>query len=388
MITSMVDAQNDCLFIDGKKVLDFIPYIAKVKLTTTSKGEKRAYRIQIRRNGEVIKKVWLSKLYVNSWFDLSAHCSDAGITNRERRLIEGYLQKQAAELPSHQEIFLDKKGWSSIGSGCIFFNEKVITKAVPDIVRTKDLTRIVRTEDYRFNTDEVQSILCEIQRAAENLSWIVYTASYFDILKWPFEQAGYPIEFIVNIYGKSGSGRTSLIKTICSPSYVFSFSKPQRSDAVLREIKRFEGHTILMDDYNPAETKYGYERQNSLKDRLVRLVEEERNAPNILISSKELCGHVSMQDREVQLFLEKPVNWESLTFLSNRRKELKEIRTAFFVQIVDNIEAVIDKIRNFCMMSDRRRISDALTSLWCSCYLDYIRCASIYSRYSFVRHME
>ena len=63
MITSMVDAQNDCLFIDGKKVLDFIPYIAKVKLTTTSKGEKRAYRIQIRRNGEVIKEVWLSKLY-------------------------------------------------------------------------------------------------------------------------------------------------------------------------------------------------------------------------------------------------------------------------------------------------------------------------------------
>ncbi len=376
MTASIVDAKDDCLWIHGKKVLDFAPYVTEVKQITTSKGEKREYRIQIHRNGEVIKEAWLSKLYVNSWFDLSAHCPDAGLTSKERRLIEGYMQKQAAELPCHKEILLDKKGWSSVGSGCIFFNEMVITKAVPDIVKTKEVTKMVEVENYRFHTDGVRNILCEIQRAAESLSWIVYITSFFDILKYPFEMAGYPIEFVINVYGKSGFGKTSLIKTICSPSNIFSFSQPQRSDAVLREIKRLGGHTILMDDYHPAENKYTYERQNSLKDRLVRLVEEDSNAPNILISSEELGGHVSMQDREVQLFLEKPVNWEPLAFLNSRQEALREIRTAFFVQIVANREAVIDKIRSFCAMADRKRISDGQTSLRCSRYLDYIRCAS------------
>ena len=86
MTASIVDAKDDCLWIHGKKVLDFAPYVTEVKQITTSKGEKREYRIQIHRNGEVIKEAWLSKLYVNSWFDLSAHCPDAGLTSKERRL--------------------------------------------------------------------------------------------------------------------------------------------------------------------------------------------------------------------------------------------------------------------------------------------------------------
>lgn len=56
MITSMVDAQNECLFIDGKKVLDFVPYIAEVKLTTTSKGEKGRIEYRYVEMAKLLKK--------------------------------------------------------------------------------------------------------------------------------------------------------------------------------------------------------------------------------------------------------------------------------------------------------------------------------------------
>lgn len=40
MTASIVDAKDDCLWIHGKKVLDFDPYVTEVKQITTSKGEK------------------------------------------------------------------------------------------------------------------------------------------------------------------------------------------------------------------------------------------------------------------------------------------------------------------------------------------------------------
>ena len=62
MTASIVDAKDDCLWIHGKKVLEFSPYVTEVKQITTSKGEKREYRIQIHRNGEVEKEGWFEEM--------------------------------------------------------------------------------------------------------------------------------------------------------------------------------------------------------------------------------------------------------------------------------------------------------------------------------------
>ncbi len=370
------------LYLEGREVLDFIPRIEEIKKGLTSTGNQMSYKIQIIKNGKVIQTAWIDKLYVKSWFELSNQCSDADLSDKERRLIEKYLQKQVPELPICQEIYLDKSGWQSIDTGKVFYNKYVITKAVTDVIRTKNPAKVVRTEDYKFDTVGVESILEGVRQIAQGASWIVYMASYFDVLKELFQKAGYPVECIINVYGKSGMGKTSLIKTICSPSHVFSFSQPQRRDRILREIQEFEGCTVLVDDYHPAEQKYDGERQNALKDRLVRLAEEKKSAPNILISSEELGGHVSMQDREVQVFLREMINWELLTALSRKQGLLEEIRTAFYVQMVMNEEAVVNEIKNFCLGADKRRTSNTQTSFRGNRYLDYIRCtAYLFQKY-------
>lgn len=371
-----LETREDGLYLEDKELLDFVPSIEGIKKIRTSTGSQTLYKVLLSKNGKEVQIVYLSRLYVKSWFELCNQCSDADLSDKERRLIEKYLQKQVPGLPVHQEIYLDKNGWQSIDGRKAFYNKCVITKAVTDVIRTPNSAKIIRAENYKFGVVNAEIILQGVQCVAQEVSWIVYMASYFDVLKEPFQKAGYPVECIVNVYGKSGMGKTSLIKTICSPSHVFSFSQPQRRDRILREIQRFEGCTVLMDDYHPAEQTYDGERQNALKDRLVRLVEENKNAPNILISSEELGGHVSMQDREVQIFLRQMIDWELLTALNQKQRLLEEIRTAFYVQIVMNEDAVVDEIKKFCLDADKRHISNIQTSFRGTRYFDYIRCAA------------
>ncbi len=371
-----LEAREDGLYLDGKELLDFIPRIEEVRKIRTSKGSQFFYKVRIIKNEKVIQTAWIEKLYVKSWFALSNQCSDADLSDKERRLIEGYLQKQAPGVLVRQEINLDKSGWQSIDAGRVFYNKWVIAKAVADPIRTKDPAKIIRTEDYRFDAVEAGNALESVRRVAQGASWIVYMASYFDVLKEPLKKAGHPVECIINVYGKSGMGKTSLIKTICSPAQVFSFSQPQRRDRILREIQKFEGCTVFVDDYHPAEQKYDGERQNALKDRLVRLVEEDESAPNILISSEELGGHVSMQDREVQIFLRKVTDRELLTDLNKKRELLEKIRIAFYVQVVMNEEAIVHEIRDFCLEADKRHVFNSQENLRSSRYLGYIRCAA------------
>lgn len=379
-----VEVRENGLYLGDRQLLDFIPRIEKVKKTLTSMGCRMSYKVEISKNGKTIQTAWIHKLYVKSWFDLSDQCSDADLSDKERRSIERYLQKQVPGLPIYREIYLDKSGWQSIDSGKIFYNKCVITKALADVIRTKDQAKVVQIEEYRFDANRAGCLLKGIQCVSRGTSWIVYMASYFDVLKELFKKAGYPIECIINVYGKSGMGKTSLIKTLCSPSHVFSFSQPQRRDKILREIQKYEGHTVLVDDYHPAEQKYDGERQNALKDSLVRLVEENKNAPNIIISSEGLGGHVSMQDREVQIFLGELINWELLTALQQEQGLLEKIRIAFYVQVVNNEDAIVDEIKDFCLKSDKKRTHDIHTSLRSGRYLDYIRCAAnLFQKYFF-----
>lgn len=379
-----VECGEDGLYLGDRRLLDFIPSIEMVKKTLTSVGDQMSYKVVMSRNGKVIQTAWIRKLYVRSWFELSDQCSDADLLDRERRLIEGYLQKQVPGCPAYREIYLDKSGWQSIDGGEIFYNKYVITKAVGDVIQTRDKTKVIRTEDYRFDVNGAGDILKGIQGVSQGVSWIIYMASYFDVLKELFRRAGYPVECIINVYGKSGMGKTSLIKTLCDPSCVFSFDQPQRRDRILREIQKYEGHTILVDDYHPAEQRYDGERQNALKDCLVRLVEENKNAPNIMISSEGLGGHVSMQDREIQIFLKEMVRWEILTILNQKRGLLEKIRIAFYAQIVMNEEDVVGEIKDFCLESDKRRTHNIQTALRSSRYLDYIRCVEhLFQKYFF-----
>lgn len=373
----VITATEAGLYIATSQLTTFVPHVEKVRKILTSSGFQISYLISITQNGTRVDTITVSHLFVSSWFSLSSHCPDASLSRRARKLIEEFLENEAAKLPIDYEILLNKYGWRNTDFGNVFYRKEIVTNAVEiPIFSGKTAANVIRAENYRLELDNCRAFLFVIEKVADGSSWILYMASYFDILKDLFRKAGYPIQFIFNVYGKSGSGKTSLIKTICSPSQTFSFRSAKRRDTILREAAEYTGHTILIDDYHPAESNTDRNRQAGLKDSLSRSVEETDTFPNIIISSEYLDGHLSMQDREIQIFLDENLDWKLLETLEQHQESLEEIRAAFYVQTVSNAETMIADIKEFCKKADDRRAASNRNYFRNTRYGDYICCVN------------
>lgn len=371
----MLKERPDGLYNGTTKIIDFIPRVVSVRKVSSSRNVKTIFLIEIWKNGEIMAVASVESLFVSSWFQISHHCSDAALSGKIRKMIQQYMEEQAAELPVLSEFCLDRTGWFYADEGCGYFRNNTIICKGPAKVFSRDGTaHVIKTEicpDFLCGCDEILSM---IKKAAPGTSWIIYLVSYFDILKALFRKAGYPIAFITNFFGKSRSGKTSLVKAICGISHVISFQSSKRRDRIMREIKEMSGETVLADDFHPAEAVSDYDRQGCLKDSLVRMTEEIADAPNIIITSEYLEGHISLQDRELQIYLEETVKWEVLSSLNSHQKELDNIRKAFYIQVVAHEDILVQEISEFCAKADRERLKkNGFRSLR---YGDYICCVN------------
>ncbi len=374
---SAVEALEDGIYVGKDKLLSFVPQVGSVREIQSGEGIRRWYDITISKRGAIVDQITIDDLYVKSWFRLSRHCPDAGLSNRARKLLEHHLQEQAAKLPVLQEIRSDKKGWCLIDRKNVYCRKDIIVCETINGAYFGNIgCRVITVEDFEFVPGNSRAILENIKKTADGTSWILYLVSYFDILKGLFRRAGHPIEFLTNIYGESRSGKTSLVKTICSPSQVFSFRSAKRRDTILREAKGFGGETVLFDDYHPAENKADRDRQGGMKDSLVRMVEEVEDAPNIIISSEYLEGHLSLQDREIQIFLDKNMDWGSLDGLANEQDQLENIRVVFYVQIVKHADDVVADIKKLCDTADKAHCADRISTYRNIRYASYIQCVN------------
>lgn len=378
---------DDGMYLGSDKILGFIPEVTAVKEIQTGDEVKAEYDIAIRIKGNIVDKVTVGNLMIRSWYGLSRYCPDAGVSDKTRKVIERFLQEQAAQLPALRMLDITKKGWCCIdGTHMYCHNDTVICGAIDEFSIKRAGCSIIRTEDFEPNIWNGKAFLEGIKETAKGTSWILCLVSFFDILKEPFRKAGHPIEFISNVYGCSGSGKTTLIKTLCSPAQIFSFRSQKRRDTLLREASGYEGHTVLFDDFHPAENKADSDRQKGIKDSLARMAEEKPDAPNIIISSEYLDGHRSLQDREIQIFLDGNLNWEMLSTLADKKKLIENIRIAFYVQIVKNVDAVVDDIKKFCNKADKK-ISKNKDFYRNARYFSYIECVDyLFHRYFVTAH--
>lgn len=377
MTISILQEKEDGLYKGQQRILNFVPKIIGIKEIVMVDSIKLLYDVAIYRQGQKIDCITTKTLYIDNWFHLSRLCPSAALRDRDKKLIEQYLEEQVAQIPVIQGIFIDTCGWWENQEQKVFFRKDIITaKLNCDIMTVHKECRIIRTEIFKFQVSKIKKILQEIDECAIGTSWILYMASYFDILKYLFKKANFPVECVINVFAKSRTGKTSLIKAICSPSKVFSFRSGKRRDTILKEIRTYTGHTILVDDYHPTETKSDRDRQCALKDSLVRSVEEDEFMPNIIFTSEYRDGHMSLQDREIQLFLEKKVDFDLLTKLEKVTDILEEIRTAFYVQVVANADKIVSEIRTYCLDADSKSNINNTDEFRSSRYMNYICCVN------------
>lgn len=380
----IISAKTDGLYYGDERILSFVPRIEEITdIITATDDITTSYQISILKDETLVDSVIVNDLYINKWFKLSRHCPSASLTEKHKQAIEQYLEEQAANMTVSREWQIPFYGWHFFENGIIYFNQAIFSFNYTDIiVCTRPNVNIIDVSEYHPNLQTPQTILQAISTCSPGTSWIIYMISYLDILKELFKEAGYPIHFITNLYGRSGTGKTTLVKTLCAPSYNVSFRSVTRRDKILRELTDYSGCNVLVDDFHPAESKSDKDRQNSLKDSLVRLIEESENAPNVFITSEYLAGHFSLQDRELQFSLEKPIDFEAIGTLVQYNDRLEKIRTAFCAQVVKNVDAIIDDIRVFCAESDKQLYSDSNLHFRNDRYTRYIICInSIFKKY-------
>ncbi len=374
-------AAADGMYLNDDKILGFVPKIVAVTEIQTDNRVRTQYDIEIDIQGKSANQVTVETLYVKSWYTLSRRCPDAGLTDKMRKMIEQFLQEQAAQLPALRTANVTERGWHCINGTYVYCHDKTTICGRVDRINIESPGHdIISLESFKLSAADSRAVLEKVRETAKGTSWLLYIVSYFDILKDPFRRAGYPIEFITNVYGHSGSGKTSLVKTLCSPSQVFSFRSQDRRDTLLRKAKGYGGHTVLFDDFHPAESRADSDRQKGIKDSLVRMVEEVADAPNIIISSEYLDGHLSLQDRELQISMDRNMDWNLLNGLIKDQDQLEKIRIMFYVQIVGHVDEVVADIKAFCKEADDVRPEK--TAYRNARYFDHLRCVDhLFHRY-------
>ncbi len=343
------------LLAEGRIVANFVP-VLKSKRVILNRGEKNfSYNIEIFHPDREPDIVEVPDFHIRSWHDICSNCADASLSSIQRKLIREFLEVQEAGMDEEQYFAISGKGWQNIREGNVFSNGKtVITCGIPpNVIFVDQDVPVIAAEEYSPDIQGWESILVAVRDVAPGVSMPLFMMSMYDVLKGIFKDAGYPIEYICNLYGESGKGKSSLARTICSFMRTLEFD--ERKSTIKNVLEECEGCNVLVDDFHPRKEAYKKERQSGIKDMLVRFVEKDTSAPNIIVTSEYLDGYYSTQDREVQLFLEREVNWEKLTFLQNNKNFLENIRTAFQVEVVRNAEEIRKFVRDFCSCEDHTR---------------------------------
>lgn len=384
IVSQILEEKEDGLYKNEKKLVNFIPRLIAIKETISKKERRISYDIEIFRDGKRVDCINSQYLYIKDWFQFSRYCPSASLSEKDRKLIQQYLEEQATQAPICMEHVFDTYGWWFDENQIAYYGKNLITYNFKSPISLKNkYCKIISANEFSLNASYISDVLQNISACAPGISWILFIASFFGGLKKLFVEAGFPIEFVINVYGKSGLGKTSLVKTICNPTKIFSFRGDKRRDVILRELKLYAGHNVLIDDFHPAESNSDSERQCSLKDSIVRLIEENQDTPSIFITSEYRDGYTSLQDREIQICLEEKINFETMKVLEQNLIVLDEIRTGFYVQVIKNVKSVIADIEYYCANEDRK---DSVHSIEfrSNRYVNYIACVNMLFQKYFV----
>lgn len=370
------------LFAEGKLVSDFVPILKSKSIILDCGKETNRYKLEILHPYGKNDIVEVNNFNIKSWHEICNNCADASLRPIQRKLIQEFLESQEAQIEGERYIAISGRGWRNIGNGTVFVSgNTAITNNLPENVLWADSNiHIINAEKYMPQIQGWESVMLNIKEAAPGVSMPLFMMSQNDSLKGIFLEAGYPIEFICNLYGESGKGKSTLVKTICSPFATVEFI--ERKSRISNVMKNCEGCNVLVDDFHPREEQYRRKQQSEIKDMLVRMVENDAHAPNILITSEYLDGHYSVQDREIQLFLENEVNWEKISFLQENRKIMEEMRMAFQVEIVRNAKEIIRFVKDYCFNEDAARRRGKMEIIRGDRYARYLCCINeIFNRY-------
>lgn len=348
------------------KIRAFVQSVLEYINPLDGKIEKRGFLVNCSYGDMEAKQQEVENLDKMKWFDTFG-IPDAELASKEKKELVRKLQESSLKAPVIRKVvvsnsglyFSEREPFYVVGSK-IFFSEKQLLENKMQVVIADNLGnshtwRETFEEWQKNNFPQQNPIVIRTSEMAEKYinvapkcSEIIFFATLYAGIKPILNAAGLGpyLNFIINVYGKSGSFKTSLVKAICSvcDSYELqgSYTTDKKSE-ILRKQREATGFTFILDDYHLQASDYGRKRQTDILNAVVRQVESDPSSGTVVTSSEFLDGIFSTQDRCIQIEMQ-PVDINLLSKIQCNHQDMPTIVDDFIQVLIKNYRNIIKEI--------------------------------------------
>lgn len=344
---------NEGLYYGKRKVADFDNKIAKIiQIENIQSGQsisKTIYEIAVTtKEGNILPAATVSNLSNIRYFETWSEIQDADLTKRQRKLLECRLQETATNAISEKQLICDRSGFIEVNGQRLLIAGK---SCIGDSKIKIDLNGNLKHYEWR-NANIMASTHAHTLKLLLNVSpkcsELLTAALLCAVAKPFFKEAGVPVQFCINLYGKSGTYKTSLLKAITDiltkPELLWgSFSNDSKKQ-ILEKIKQAYGFVFILDDYHPTACTYEKQKQLAIKDAVARQLDCDYETAFVAMTSEFLDGCFSLQDRLLQLEIQ-PVDLNLLSELKEMNSQIACFVVEFLKVLVANVDDVLQYIR-------------------------------------------
>ncbi len=299
------------------------------------------------------------------WFDVFG-VPDASLSSKNKKDLLQQLQLSAAEAPVVKKFNVNESGLYKFEKEVLYvignrvFKTKTASESGIEVILSETLknkyawrSSIERLQsdnlsEKKSNTFNVAPLAQKYFDVAPNCSEILFFATLCAGIKPILAVAGLTpyLNFMINLYGKSGSFKSSLIKAITTVSdsaeLQGSYTVGKKSN-LLAKHKAAVGFVFVLDDYHAQASDYGKRRQADILNVFVRQLETVPNSALVITSAEFLDGIYSTQDRCLQVEVQ-PVKIELLAQIQKCEQDMPTILGAFVTTLLDHYDEVLRAI--------------------------------------------
>lgn len=341
------------LEVDGKYVADFDIRIDEVYLyvSPSEKIIRKEYGIvAVMSDGTELEKRKITNLNNLSYFRLWPEIVDADLTKNQRQLLETRLQETYTIAKKIKVLEINRNGFFQVDNKAdVLVLGEIIFKDISSDILIEIDPEISKLQ-WENRAPEQMSIVIEFVEqyimVSPGVSEILFAGTLLAAIKPFFVEAGLNTAVCINLYGKTHTYKSSLIRAF---SYVRDWREQasslinDRKKRVNEKIKRNFGFPFVLEDYHPTATGYDYAKQLSIIDSSIRNIENESYSAVIFITSEFLDGAESLQNRILQIE-SRDVDLKILTSLQ-KNNYMPTLIYYFVETLFKHREEVFDDIR-------------------------------------------
>lgn len=346
--------KNVGLEVDGSYVADFDVRVDEVYLYLSSSGNiiRREYGIVAEvLNGTKLEKRKVTNLNNLSYFKLWPEIVDADLTKNQRQLLEARLQGSYTTARKIKILPINKNGFFQVDNkiSVLVLGEIVFKDISPEIVIEVDpeISKIKWKKRISKKMNIVTQFIEEYIKVSPGVSEILFAGTLLACIKPFFVEVGLNTAVCINLYGKTHTYKSSLIKVF---SYIEDWIEQasslvnDRKNKVNEKIERNFGFPFVLEDYHPTATGYDYTKQLSIIDSSIRNIENKSHSAVVFITSEFLDGAESLQNRILQI----ESGYVDLNILTNLQKNdyIAVIIYRFVEVLFEKREQVFEDIKD------------------------------------------